>query len=223
MTLRVGGTNHGKGVCDESFSESSESQRRKEDSRRWCNQLRRYHGIEKSDRIHHELACLTEEVDQPPRHWGQRSPQCEHAVGRWLVSLRAPAARPLRKLRPPCDSGARGERNRAQHSCSAHGRVTWAPYLRGRVVVFGRRSKEHDGLFLCGRKNNKLRLILDAQRGNTRLHAPLRDELVTAEGLSSIEFDMTRGTGSVPVFCGATDVQDAFQSMEYSIWALPVL
>ena len=41
--------------------------------------------------------------------------------------------------------------------------------------------------------------------------------LVSAEGLRRIEPDMPDGEGSVLVFCGTPDVQDAFHRMEITM------
>ena len=71
--------------------------------------------------------------------------------------------------------------------------------LRSRgLVVFGRWREGQAGLLLS-KTINKLRLILDPRRANTRYHAPPRVEMVTAEGLSPIHLDMFGGAGSVPV------------------------
>ena len=81
--------------------------------------------------------------------------------------------------------------------------------------MFGRRRGSF--VFFVNKKHNKLRLVLDARRANTRFSLPPRVELVSAEGLSRIVLDMPDGEGSVLVHCGTADVQDACHRMEISM------
>ena len=113
---------------------------------------------------------------------------------------------------PPCQRGWVGPRDRSAPVMlrrSSGQCCRFVRDLRARcLVVFGRWCVEEAGLFFVKKENRKLRLILDVRRANTRVLLPPPVELVSAEGLSRIELDMSDGEGLVPVFCGNADGQD---------------
>lgn len=87
------------------------------------------------------------------------------------------------------------------------------------LIQYGTWAHERVWVFFVKKKSGKLRMVLDVRRANMHFEEPPRVDLLSAEGLGHIEVEPgPPGSEPVQVWCGTSDVQDAFHRLTMPAW-----